>query len=70
MIELIGSSLQLHPIITAHSHWLSKSLSIPYWTASVSSSNVTCDEWRMTNKESLPNEFSWIHEWTLFYNGI
>jgi hypothetical protein len=40
MIRFIANSLQLQPIITAHSQWLSKTRSIPYWTMSVFSSAV------------------------------
>jgi hypothetical protein len=45
MIVFIGTSLQLQPItysyITAHSQWLPKTHSIPYWATSVFSSAVT-----------------------------
>jgi hypothetical protein len=51
-IRFIGTSLQLQSIITAHSQWLPNTRSIPYWTTSVSSSNVMNDE-----RKSLPNKF-------------
>jgi hypothetical protein len=51
MIGFIGTSLQLQSIITAHNQWLSKTRSIPYWTASVFSSVVT-------NEESLATELN------------
>jgi hypothetical protein len=44
MIGFIGTSLQLHSIMTAHNQWLSTTRSIPYWTTSVFSSTVTNDE--------------------------
>jgi hypothetical protein len=40
-IGFIGTSLQIQPIITAHTQWLPKTRSIPYWTTSVFSSTVT-----------------------------
>jgi hypothetical protein len=39
--RFIGTSLQLQPIVTAHSQRRSKTRSIPYWTTSVFSSAVT-----------------------------
>jgi hypothetical protein len=48
MIGFIGTSLQLHLIMTAHNQWLSVSRSIPYWATSVFSSTVTNDERRIT----------------------
>jgi hypothetical protein len=50
MIGLIGISLQLQPIITAHNQWLPKTRSIPYWTTSVFSSSVMNDEQRISPK--------------------
>jgi hypothetical protein len=41
MTGFIGISLQLQSIMSAHSQWLSKTRSIPYWTTSVFSSTVT-----------------------------
>jgi hypothetical protein len=40
-LNLLALLLHLHPIITAQNPWLPKSRSIPYWTTSVFSSNVT-----------------------------
>jgi hypothetical protein len=48
MTGFIVTSLQLQSIMTAHSQWLSKTRSIPYWTVSVVSSVVTNDERRIT----------------------
>jgi hypothetical protein len=74
MIEFIGTSLQLQPIITAHNQWPSMTRSIPCWTTSVVSSTVTNDDWRLTNQCShieLPYEwrlsdessYEWISDW-------
>jgi hypothetical protein len=41
MTGFIGTSLQLHPIKTAHNQLLSKTRSISGWTTSVFSSIVT-----------------------------
>jgi hypothetical protein len=41
MIGFIGTTLQLQPIMAAHSRWLSKTRSIPYWTTNIFSSTVT-----------------------------
>jgi hypothetical protein len=41
MIGFIFLSFTVQPIITAHSQWLPKIRSIPYWTTSVFSSAVT-----------------------------
>jgi hypothetical protein len=40
-LDLLPPSLQLQSIITAHTQWLPKTLSIPYWTRSVFFSTVT-----------------------------
>jgi hypothetical protein len=40
-LDLLALLLRLQSIITAHSQWLSKTRSIPYWTASVLYSTVT-----------------------------
>jgi hypothetical protein len=49
MTGFIGISLQLQLIMTAHTQWLSKTSSIPYWTTSVFSSTVMNDEWLFTH---------------------
>jgi hypothetical protein len=41
MIGFIVTSWQLQPVITAHSQWLPKTGSIPYWTTSVFSCTAT-----------------------------
>jgi hypothetical protein len=48
MIGFIGTSLQLHSIITPHNQWLYKTRSIPHWTMSAFPSAVMNDERRIT----------------------
>jgi hypothetical protein len=41
VIGFISTSLQLQSSIRAHSQWMTKTRSIPYWTTSLCSSSVT-----------------------------
>jgi hypothetical protein len=70
MIGFIDTSLQLQSIIKAHNQWLSKILSIPYWTMSVFSSTerqITAHTLNsLTNHVCLTNlSYEWI---MIFYN--
>jgi hypothetical protein len=69
MIGFIDASLQLQPIITAHSQWLSKTRSLPYWTTSVFSSPVSDLVLIYESVTSSASVVRWLtlHSWTLSY---
>jgi hypothetical protein len=65
MIGFIGTSLQLHSILTAYNQWLSTSRWIPFWTTSCFTSTVTNDERRIPAHTLNCHEGRLSHEWIL-----
>jgi hypothetical protein len=67
MIGFIDTTLRLQSIITAHSQWLSKTRSIPYWTTSVFSFAVTDLVLIYESVTSSASVVRWLtlHSWTL-----
>jgi hypothetical protein len=63
MIVFIGTSLQLHSVMTAHNQWLSTTRSVPCETTSVFSSTVTNHERRTKNRLRLNSGLS--YEWLI-----
>jgi hypothetical protein len=68
-LDVLTPSLQLQSIITAHNQWLSKTRSVPYWTASVFSSTVTDFVLIYESVTSSASLVLWLtfHSWTLNY---
>jgi hypothetical protein len=69
MIRFIGTSLKLESIITAHTQWLSKTRSIPYWTTSIFSPAWLTSFWfKNRSLLQLPlsaGEHSTAEHWTV-----
>jgi hypothetical protein len=68
MIWFIGTSAQLHSIMTAHNQWRSKTRSVPYCTTSVFSSTVTNDNRRIPAHTLNCLDRRLSDESTAFYN--
>jgi hypothetical protein len=66
-LNLLALLLQIQPTITAHNQWLSKTRSIPYWTASVFSFAVTDLVLIYESVTSSASIVRWLtlHSWTL-----